>query len=136
MKKKRNKKKELPKLPSIKKHPERKIKKKTSAHKIKRKISTHKIIKRIIKRKKHKIKIPKQKIKKTHHKEKEKRIPTGIKNFDQLIEKGFEKNSINMLVGGAGSGKSIFATQFLIEGMKKGEKCLYVTFEEKKREIL
>ncbi len=132
MKKKRNKKKELPKLPSIKKHPERKIKKKTSAHKIKRKISTHKIIKRIIKRKKHKIKIPKQKIKKTHHKEKEKRIPTGIKNFDQLIEKGFEKNSINMLVGGAGSGKSIFATQFLIEGMKKGEKCLYVTFEEKK----
>ena len=65
-------------------------------------------------------------------KRKEARIPTGIPNFDKLIEKGFEKNSINMVVGSAGSGKTIFSTQFLIEGMKKGEKCLYITFEEKK----
>ncbi len=63
---------------------------------------------------------------------KEGRVVTGIKNFDRLIQGGFEKNSTNMIVGGAGSGKSIFATQFLIEGLKKGEKCLYVTFEEKK----
>ncbi|MDO8508749.1 MAG: ATPase domain-containing protein [Nanoarchaeota archaeon] len=63
---------------------------------------------------------------------KEIRIPIGIPNFDNLIEGGFEKNSINTIVGGAGSGKSIFSTQFLIEGLKNGEKCLYVTFEEKK----
>lgn len=63
------------------------------------------------------------------------RIPTEIKNFDALVEGGFEKNSINLLVGGSGSGKTIFAIQFLIAGMKKGEKCLYVTFEEKKKEF-
>lgn len=70
--------------------------------------------------------------KKHRTRKKEIRESTGIPNFDKLTEGGFEKNSTNMVVGGAGSGKSIFATQFLIAGMKKGEKCLYVTFEEKK----
>jgi len=63
------------------------------------------------------------------------RIPTGITNFDSLIEGGFEKDSTNLLVGSSGAGKSIFAVQFLIEGIKKGEKCLYITFEEKKQEF-
>ena len=62
------------------------------------------------------------------------RIPTGIQNFDELIEGGFEKYSTNLLVGGSGSGKSIFAAQFLIDGIKKKERCLYITFEEKKQE--
>ncbi len=64
--------------------------------------------------------------------QKEKKVVTGINGFDKLIENGFEKNSANVIVGGSGSGKTIFATQFLIEGMKKNEKTLYVTFEEKK----
>ena len=71
-------------------------------------------------------------IKKISKKISTKRIRTGIPNFDSLIQGGLENNSTNIIVGGAGSGKSIFATQFLIEGLKRGEKCLYVTFEEKK----
>lgn len=63
------------------------------------------------------------------------RISTGIINFDKLIEGGFEKNSTSLLVGGSGSGKTIFAAQFLMEGIKKGEKGLYITFEEKKQEF-
>ncbi len=63
------------------------------------------------------------------------KVSTGIQNFDSLIDGGFEKNSTNLVVGGAGSGKSIFATQFIIGGMKKGEKCLYITFEEKKEQF-
>ncbi len=65
----------------------------------------------------------------------EPRVPTGISNFDSLIEGGFEKNSTNLVVGGSGSGKTIFSTQFLIEGLKKGENCLYITFEEKKAQF-
>jgi KaiC/GvpD/RAD55 family RecA-like ATPase len=52
------------------------------------------------------------------------RVPTGIDNFDRLVEGGFEKNSTNLIVGDSGSGKTIFAVQFLIDGMKRGEKCL------------
>jgi circadian clock protein KaiC len=63
------------------------------------------------------------------------RIPTGIPGFDGLIEGGFEGNSVNLVVGGSGSGKTIFALQFLIEGIKKGENALYITFEEKKDEF-
>jgi len=72
---------------------------------------------------------------KTIKKERAERVPSGIKNFDELVEGGFEKNSVNLLVGGSGSGKSIFAVQFLIEGIKRGENCLYITFEEKKKEF-
>jgi circadian clock protein KaiC len=63
------------------------------------------------------------------------RVPSGVPNFDRLVEGGFEKGSTNLLVGGAGSGKSIFATQFLMEGVDRGEQCLYITFEEKKSQF-
>ena len=63
------------------------------------------------------------------------RVPTGITSFDSLVEGGFEKNSTNLLVGSSGAGKSIFSIQFLMNGLKKGEKVLYVTFEEKKEEV-
>ncbi len=63
------------------------------------------------------------------------RVPTGIKNFDKLIQGGFEKNSTNLLVAGGGGGKSIFGMRFLIEGIENGENCLYIMFEEKREEF-
>lgn len=75
----------------------------------------------------HKKRAPKSK-----SKFKDGRIKSGVPNFDRLVEGGFEAGSTNLIVGGSGSGKSIFATQFLVEGMDKGDHCLYVTFEEKK----
>src|SRR3989344_8978614 len=63
------------------------------------------------------------------------RVATGIKHFDSLIDGGFAKNSTNLIVGSSGSGKTIFAVEFLIEGMKNGENCLYITFEEGKGEF-
>lgn len=74
-------------------------------------------------------------VKKARPSNKIKRVSTGIVNLDKIIEGGLEKNSTNLLVGGSGNGKSIFATQFLIEGLKKGESVLYVSFEEKKKEF-
>ena len=73
--------------------------------------------------------------KKVLKKRKTERVPMGIKGFDKLIQGGFEKNSANLIVGGSGLGKTIFATQFLIDGLRGGENCLYVTFEEKKEQF-
>ena len=73
--------------------------------------------------------------KKELSKKKFEKIPTGIKTLDKITDGGFVKSSINMVVGGTGTGKSIFAIQFLIEGLKKGEPCLYISFEEKKEEV-
>ena len=77
----------------------------------------------------------KRKKEKKPNKTAEIRISTGIKNLDKVTEGGFEKNSVNLVVGGSGAGKTILAMQFLIEGIKEGENCLYVTFEEKKGEF-
>lgn len=66
----------------------------------------------------------------------EQRIPTFIKEFDGLIEGGFKEKSINLIVGGAGTGKTIFAIQFLVNGVKNsGEAGLYITFEERKDKL-
>jgi len=63
------------------------------------------------------------------------RAGTGLPSFDKMVQGGFERNSINLIAGGSGSGKSIFALQYLMEGVKKGETVLYITFEEKKEEF-
>jgi len=63
------------------------------------------------------------------------KTPTGITAFDEMCSGGFNKESVNLVVGGAGSGKTIFSVQFLVGGLKKGETCMYITFEEKREEL-
>jgi len=63
------------------------------------------------------------------------RITSGIPGLDKLIEGGFKKNSVNLVAGDPGAGKTIFAIQFLIEGCKKEEPGIYITFEEKKEKL-
>ena len=64
------------------------------------------------------------------------RTPTGIPGLDDVIEGGLKKDSITLVGGCAGSGKSIFAMQFLINGiLKYNEPGVYVTFEEDKQEV-
>jgi circadian clock protein KaiC len=67
----------------------------------------------------------------------EERVPTYIQGFDDAISGGFLKNSVNMIGGGAGSGKSIFCMQFLVNGIEKhNENCIYISFEEDEEKIL
>ncbi|MBR9706514.1 hypothetical protein GOV14_05745 [Candidatus Pacearchaeota archaeon] len=63
------------------------------------------------------------------------KVPSGILGLDKLTHGGFENHSTNLLVGGSGTGKSIFSIQFLVEGVRKGDRCLYITFEERKGEF-
>lgn len=63
------------------------------------------------------------------------RVSLGVQAFDSMVQGGFDRNSVNLIVGGSGSGKTIFTIQFLIEGIQRGENALYVTFEEKKKDF-
>lgn len=64
------------------------------------------------------------------------RVATGIKGFDSLIEGGFPKGSSVLLSGTPATGKTIFALEYLINGIKKfDEKGLYITFEEKESNL-
>ena len=59
------------------------------------------------------------------------RLRTLIPGFDDLIEKGGIPRGISVLIeGGPGSGKTIFCLQVAINACKKGQKVLYMSFEE------
>jgi circadian clock protein KaiC len=58
------------------------------------------------------------------------KLVTGIPGFDLLSEGGLPAGRTSLVVGTAGSGKTVFACQFLIEGIKRGENGVFVTLEE------
>jgi len=58
------------------------------------------------------------------------KMPTYIPGFDKLIEGGFQPGSVNLITGGAGTGKTIFALQFAYNQLLHGKNILYVSFEE------
>ena len=66
-------------------------------------------------------------------KKKIERVPTGVKGFDKLIEGGVPRNTMVLLVGPCGTGKSIFSMNFLVEGAKKREPGLFVSLEEQQQ---
>lgn len=64
------------------------------------------------------------------------RVATHITGFDGLVQGGFKEKSINLVLGGAGTGKTIFAIQFLVNGIiNNNETGMYITFEEKKEKL-
>jgi len=64
------------------------------------------------------------------------RIPSGIPGLDKLMEGGFVKGSTILVSGSAGTGKTIFCVQFLLEGLRKGEICMFITLEESPEDII
>lgn len=63
------------------------------------------------------------------------KITTGIPGLDIILKGGLEKGTTHLVKGGPGSGKTIFGLQFLIEGLRRDEKCVYITFDESVEEI-
>ena len=59
------------------------------------------------------------------------RVSTGIEGLDELLLGGFPKGSITMLSGTPGTGKTIVCFQYIDAGLKKGEKCLFLTSDER-----
>lgn len=59
------------------------------------------------------------------------RVPTGIPGLDELVQGGFLEGSTILVSGGAGTGKTILATQYIYKGAEQyGEPGIYITMEE------
>lgn len=65
-----------------------------------------------------------------------KRINTGIDKLDELLSGGLPRNSITLISGTPGSGKTILCYHYLLEGLKNGENCLYLTSDERIENIV
>ncbi len=64
------------------------------------------------------------------------KLPTGISSFDMIAEGGLPRNRTTLVSGTAGSGKTVFAIQFLAAGIRDGgEPGVFVTFEESPADI-
>jgi len=78
----------------------------------------------------------KSKAKKISKNPKLERIPSGIPGLDRLMEGGLVKGSTNLISGAAGTGKTILCAQFIWEGLRRGEACMFITLEEGPEDII
>lgn len=61
--------------------------------------------------------------------------PTGIPGLDAILRGGLPADRLYLIKGNPGAGKTTLALQYLLEGVRRGEKSMYITLSETKEEI-
>lgn len=64
------------------------------------------------------------------------RAGTGVPGLDEILHGGFIRDRLYLVDGNPGSGKTTLALHFLREGVRLGERCLYVTLSETREELV
>ena len=62
-------------------------------------------------------------------------VATGIVGLDDVLSGGLPHNDLYLLEGDPGTGKTTLAMQFLMEGVRAGERAMYVSLSETEREL-
>lgn len=65
-----------------------------------------------------------------------KKLHTGVYNFDKLLGGGIPEGETILIKGEPGAGKSNLGLEFLYRGAVKGQKGLYISFQETEDEVL
>jgi len=63
------------------------------------------------------------------------RTTTGVPGLDEILCGGLVSNRSYLLAGAAGSGKTLLSLQYLLEGVRLGERCLFLSLAEPCKEI-
>ncbi|ABS27424.1 ATPase domain-containing protein [Anaeromyxobacter sp. Fw109-5] len=63
------------------------------------------------------------------------RVQTGVRGLDPILNGGLIRNSLYLLKGAPGTGKTTIGLQFLLEGARRGEKCLYLGLSETRGQV-
>jgi KaiC domain protein len=64
------------------------------------------------------------------------RVKVGIVGLDDMLGGGLIPGSITSIIGTFGTGKTTFALEFVWEGLKRGEKIIYISLEEREERII
>jgi circadian clock protein KaiC len=67
---------------------------------------------------------------------KESRVDTGIPGLDEILHGGLPKDHLYLIEGNPGTGKTTLGIQFLLAGIRAGERVLYVTLSESEQELI
>jgi CheY-like chemotaxis protein/KaiC/GvpD/RAD55 family RecA-like ATPase len=62
-------------------------------------------------------------------------VSTGIGGLDEALGGGFPKGSNILMIGPVGAGKSTFSRQFMIQGLQRSERCLFVALDDNPQQI-
>jgi circadian clock protein KaiC len=62
-------------------------------------------------------------------------VSTGIEGLDDILRGGLTPNRFYLIEGDPGSGKTTIALQFLLAGVARGERCLFVSLSETEEEL-
>jgi circadian clock protein KaiC len=60
----------------------------------------------------------------------EKKLSTGVEGLDKMVHGGVFKGSVTLIEGATGIGKTTLSLHFLAANALKGEKALYISYEE------
>src|SRR6188508_1801887 len=64
------------------------------------------------------------------------KVATGIDGFDEVTGGGLPQGRPTLICGGPGCGKTLFGLEFLIRGAARGERGVFVTFEETEEDLI
>ncbi|MBA1158946.1 ATPase domain-containing protein [Microvirga mediterraneensis] len=63
-------------------------------------------------------------------------VPSGVPGLDDILAGGYASSRAHLVEGRPGSGKTTLGLQFLLDGARRKERCLYITLSESRRELL
>jgi circadian clock protein KaiC len=66
----------------------------------------------------------------------ENQISSGVMGLDNILGGGLPKNKVTLVSGHSGTGKTVLAAQFLIEGVKKGEVGIFALVGQRPTDVL
>ena len=58
------------------------------------------------------------------------RVKFGITGLDKMLNGGLLPGKVYLLVGDTGSGKTLLSLRFLLEGLNRGDNCLYIAVDK------
>lgn len=64
------------------------------------------------------------------------RVPTGIAGLDEILKGGLPQGKSYLVTGQPGAGKTTFAAQFILEGLRRGENGIYISVDEKPAHVV
>jgi circadian clock protein KaiC len=65
----------------------------------------------------------------------DKRTTSGSKDLDEMCGGGFFQDSVVLVSGATGTGKTLMATEFMRGGAQQNERCLFLAFEESTEQL-
>jgi len=64
------------------------------------------------------------------------RLSTGVQELDRMLAGGIPRGFTVAVTGEPGTGKTILCIHFIAEGIREGDRCIYVTTEESRESII